>query len=982
MLVLQWCDNRLSLNNNHLVKNLVLSGNMSNEELHIVLCGDQSYCIPLSVVMTSIMESNVSDNKITFHILETGFDEYEQKTMDQVADKYGCSINYIPVNKYLNLFERTNVCDFTNKYISIACLFRLLIFKVLPDDVEYCFYIDGDMIVNTDLKPLIEMVGDKLLGAVPESIAMERRNTILSHLKMYKEYSKFIEDPLSYPYFNAGFLVINLKKCRELNIWPEIMSFYNEHPNMPYADQDILNAIFGQNHANDMVYLPPEYNIFCTSEIDYNIGHQNTYFTQEETIFAYANPKIYHYAGYEKPWSNPTCHYNDVWWNCAGKLPCIEELLLFISERLLDKTLHPPYNTNPIYIERKRNISNWILEKMTKDPGVRDRFYRYCNDYNLDNNGGLMKTAFNRLIKFIALTFFNIQKKTPDKSKEITNYYYDLESVKKQIDAHDLISFDVYDTLLSRIFSSPEDVFSYIEQKYEMPGFKEKRIEANIKAYNSKRQSQEVSLELIYSFMPDSMKKARQYEEYVECNCVHPNEPLKKLVNYSKKQNKRVIFTSDMYLDREIIESLLKKCGYSDYELFLSSNIGKTKVTGDLYKFVIDKTGIKPKQMLHIGDNYQYDYVNPGNIGIDCIFIKNNYQSLLDEREPIRIWRDSTRTISTSAICSILATYRGDRTNYWTQFGREFVGPIVLSYVLWLNKMFEYDNKKTILFIARDGFLLNEALKILNPNKYDTHYVYAPRRVSNICNLDFDLKFRNADVQASSFADSILINYLNYDVKKVKELNLKEKEELVYKNLTTIKNKSKAIVDSYHKYICGMTVDNNLAIVDSSTLNFSTQKMMEKILPDANICGYYWVSQFEDINKDEFLERKHRSYVKTHVNHVKDWFLMEFTLTSPELPIIDVVEGKPVYKTANKYDSMRAEVFPLITEGALDFIKRFKELVPNYEMFIIESDIIEKYVNCWIDHPSKEDKQNFMNMKLPVDCEHQSYEQIFKQWYQ
>lgn len=39
-------------------------------------------------------------------------------------------------------------------------------------------------------------------------------------------------------------------------------------------------------------------------------------------------------------------------------------------------------------------------------------------------------------------------------------------TIIKQIRKHDIISFDIFDTLLLRPFKKPQDLFLYIEQMY------------------------------------------------------------------------------------------------------------------------------------------------------------------------------------------------------------------------------------------------------------------------------------------------------------------------------------------------------------------------------------------------------------------------------------------------------------------------------------------------------------------------------------
>ena len=127
-----------------------------------------------------------------------------------------------------------------------------------------------------------------------------------------EDFKNFQKDALKYPYFNAGFFLVNIKLVNELNIFEKMFDFLNRCPNPPYADQDTLNAVIGQKYSELINYLEPSYNIFC--DIDYNC-FDNAYYSEEIIKNSFKNPKIYHYAGANKPWINmEIANYYDVWW--------------------------------------------------------------------------------------------------------------------------------------------------------------------------------------------------------------------------------------------------------------------------------------------------------------------------------------------------------------------------------------------------------------------------------------------------------------------------------------------------------------------------------------------------------------------------------------------------------------------------------------------------------------------------------------------
>lgn len=60
-----------------------------------------------------------------------------------------------------------------------------------------------------------------------------------------------------------------------------------------------------------------------------------------------------------------------------------------------------------------------------------------------------------------------------------------LNEAKSEVLKYDVISFDIFDTLLLRPFIKPTDLFWYIETKYDIQGFCQARILAEVQSRRS-----------------------------------------------------------------------------------------------------------------------------------------------------------------------------------------------------------------------------------------------------------------------------------------------------------------------------------------------------------------------------------------------------------------------------------------------------------------------------------------------------------------
>ena len=179
----------------------------------------------------------------------------------------------------------------------------------------------------------------------------------------------------------------------------------------------------------------------------------------------------------------------------------------------------------------------------------------------------------------------------------------------------DVISLDVFDTLIFRTVAEPEDVFDMIS---EDPGFKAKRIEAKYKA-RTECGLEEIRLEAIYRYLPGYDLAVEIAAEMEVC---YANPEALHFYNELKADGRKLIIVSDMYLSCDTISAILTKCGYDlgGVKVYVSSEYGKTKKSGNLFREVMREQGTG--NILHIGDHIISDYVRPRQAGMKGVLYK------------------------------------------------------------------------------------------------------------------------------------------------------------------------------------------------------------------------------------------------------------------------------------------------------------------------------------------------------------------------
>lgn len=295
--------------NDVLFKNFADQYIMTKKIINFVLTGDCNYVTQLGVTMYSVLRNLSKDFYPQFYLIVMGWDENDYNKINRLKQYKDCDITFINPENYFDYFNSQNR-EFLVYYS------RLLIPKVLPESVDKCFFIDGDMIIDDDLGQLDDVLSDEqICAAVVDSIYLvsgvykSKVEQQFSYLSSYDEFCKFNKNKLSAPYFNAGFMILNLRLMRELNVFSSFMSFLSNHKNPPFRDQDVLNAVFGQQYSEKMVYLPLKWNYQCAVKYDIETCMRIFSNSYNEICSHINKPSVYHYSGDSKPWFlwNDTC---------------------------------------------------------------------------------------------------------------------------------------------------------------------------------------------------------------------------------------------------------------------------------------------------------------------------------------------------------------------------------------------------------------------------------------------------------------------------------------------------------------------------------------------------------------------------------------------------------------------------------------------------------------------------------------------------
>ena len=255
----------------------------------------------------SVCENNKDVKDIKFYLISKEITDANKQKLKDFVEKYKREIEIKElgdINQYIDF-------EFDTTGWNSIVLARLILDKFLPEDMEKVLYLDGDTIVRGSLKELWETnIENYVLGAsIEPTIDKKRKKDLGLEFK---------------PYYNAGVLLVNLKKWKQLNAGKVILDYYKKNNGKLFAnDQDAINGSLSDN----IYTLLPKYNFYnIFYQYSYNflrkLMQPVEYIKKEDFKECVENPIIIHYLGEERPWRLGNHHkYRDDYLKYLNKTP-------------------------------------------------------------------------------------------------------------------------------------------------------------------------------------------------------------------------------------------------------------------------------------------------------------------------------------------------------------------------------------------------------------------------------------------------------------------------------------------------------------------------------------------------------------------------------------------------------------------------------------------------------------------------------------
>jgi FMN phosphatase YigB (HAD superfamily) len=319
----------------------------------------------------------------------------------------------------------------------------------------------------------------------------------------------------------------------------------------------------------------------------------------------------------------------------------------------------------------------------------------------------------------------------------------------------DVLSLDVFDTILWRKVPEPVDAFPLVARRLIERGLL--RPSTDPRLFSRLRQAAEwqartaledtgggveVTLDQIYARFPqflvagDSLDALIAAEVEVEREILIPDLDILELIRAAREKGLRVVAVSDTYFTEANLRAFLGRPpahAWLPDRIFASSAHGVGKGSG-LFSIVLRELKVTPDRVVHVGDNPDADVAAARRLGINAVLFERRPKALeeLIERETLQLRGIDSRA---SALCTNdpdlgdfgLAALRSKVLNraerhaqparlqpFWDH-GATVLGPIFTAFAEWVVLYAQAAGLRQVQCLMREGALLAELVNRAAP---------------------------------------------------------------------------------------------------------------------------------------------------------------------------------------------------------------------------------------------------------------------------
>ncbi|MBQ1407811.1 MAG: hypothetical protein IIY88_06725, partial [Eubacterium sp.] len=519
--------------------------------------------------------------------------------------------------------------------------------------------------------------------------------------------------------------------------------------------------------------------------------------------------------------------------------------------------------------------------------------------------------------------------------------------VKEAIEKADVISFDIFDTVLHRSLPAPSDVFVMMEQGGGVPeGFAHDRVAAELSLVNP--DIFEIYEELGRRLGLDKAEadRLREFEFETEKTVLKVRGPVAGLIEYARGKGKTVVLTSDMYYPEALMRELLDDTGITGYEaVFVSCDYKKNKMSGlfdEVRQFAEDfvsgsgiAEGNEPA-ILHIGDNRTADKDAAKAAGMDAVHIPAAIETAMTHGWDVSVYKASGFSEKSLVGLAVSKAFADPfRTPDMMELGMRdrlvryadsVVGPLTSGFITWIvSLLHEEPDYDGVLFFARDGYLPYLVYRHVAEHMElpPAYYFYSSRKASFHTVEDMDEQIERAVDLGKQFglaADEMLEKI--FDIKGENIIPMEEDEltaSFIRKQSAERSRRAEMARTGYLKYAAGLGMKEGGKYLVTDFISSGTTYKQLLWMP-YELKGVFFGTR----NETEAAKYKFDWYLRGENDTLmRNYVELESYYCSPE-PSMTMIseEGEPVFAEERRTPE-ELEEFKLVAERTLAFAEEY-----------------------------------------------------------
>jgi lipopolysaccharide biosynthesis glycosyltransferase len=242
--------------------------------LFIATASTEGYLLPLRVMLVSLKAHLNPSYRPVLFLFNTRIGAEQLMTIAALVETH----SIVPSPAATSMLPRSP------RFIAETA-FPLLLSNLLPESLERVLFLDPDMLVLDDIARIWETeISNSSVAAV-----VDQAIPLCSSIRGVKDRSN-LGIPDTAPYFNAGVMLVNLKRWKRLNIPVRASEYFHRFSGQTdFLHQEALNAVLW----DDWLPLDQRWNLVASLT-----GRAYGPYKR----FSWGPPGIVHFAGRFKPW--------------------------------------------------------------------------------------------------------------------------------------------------------------------------------------------------------------------------------------------------------------------------------------------------------------------------------------------------------------------------------------------------------------------------------------------------------------------------------------------------------------------------------------------------------------------------------------------------------------------------------------------------------------------------------------------------------